>query len=80
MKMVKSVFGTTVENNGLLGFEHRIVGKTGHTKWLYVNGRKIDDESGEDVYLCVLMDVTSRKAWRQSLRRISEDLSMSQSI
>ena len=73
MKMVKSVFGTTVENNGLLGFEHRIVGKTGHTKWLYVNGRKIDDESGEDVYLCVLMDVTSRKSmeaeFEENIRR-----------
>lgn len=62
LKMVLSIFGTTAENNGLLGFEHRLVGKTGHDKWVYVNGRKIDDESGEDVYLCVLMDITSRKS------------------
>ena len=61
MKMVLSTFGTTVENHGLLGFEHRLLGKMGHTKWVYVNGRKIDDESGDDVYLCVLMDITSRK-------------------
>lgn len=61
MKMVMSTFGTTVENHGLLGFEHRLLGKMGHTKWVYVNGRKIDDESGDDVYLCVLMDITSRK-------------------
>lgn len=62
VKMVLSIFGTTAENNGLLGFEHRLVGKSGHDKWVYVNGRKIDDESGEDVYLCVLMDITSRKS------------------
>ena len=62
MKMVMGTFGTTVENHGLLGFEHRLLGKMGHTKWVYVNGRKIDDESGDDVYLCVLMDITSRKS------------------
>lgn len=50
-----------VENNGLLGFEYRIISKTGEERWSYVNGHRVDDDEGQPVYLCVLMDITKRK-------------------
>ncbi len=51
----------TLENNGLLGFECRISAKNGSVKWVYVSGRRVDDDNGQPVYLCVLTDITDKK-------------------
>lgn len=59
--MVWKQVKTAVENSGLIGFEYRIVAKTGEDRWTYVNGCRVDDDEGQPVYLCVLMDITKRK-------------------
>ncbi len=58
---VRKSVAAALTNQGLLGFEFRIVSRDGEKKWIYVNGRRIDDVDGEAVYLCVLMDITTRK-------------------
>jgi len=50
-----------LENNGLLGFECRINAKNNCIKWIYVSGRRIEDDNGHPVYLCVLTDITDKK-------------------
>ena len=50
-----------IENHGLLGFECRIIAKDKERKWLYVTGRRIGNDDGEPVYLCVLTDITLKK-------------------
>lgn len=35
--------------------------KSGDIKWVYVSGRRIDDDNGQPVYLCILTDVTAKK-------------------
>lgn len=60
-KMVMQMIHTAVENQGLLGFEYRIISKSGDVRWSYVNGCRIDDQNGEIVYLCIIMDITAKK-------------------
>lgn len=55
-----------VSNGGMLGFEYRIIAKNGDVRWTYVNGCRTDDDEGEPVYLCILMDITKRKQLEQS--------------
>lgn len=50
-----------LENNGLLGFECRINAKNNCIKWVYVSGRRIEDDNGHPVYLCVMTDITDKK-------------------
>lgn len=50
-----------LENHGLLGFECRITTKNGKIKWVYISGRRIDDDNGQPVYLCILTDITAKK-------------------
>lgn len=52
---------TALKNHGLLGFEFRLSSKNGCIKWVYINGRRIDDDNGQPVYLCVLTDITDKK-------------------
>lgn len=59
--MVNNQLKQALDNRGPLGMEYRIMTKTGGIRWAYVNGTRIDDEQGEDVYLCVIVDITSRK-------------------
>ena len=58
---VKRYVKLAIENHGLLGFECRLVSKSGDIKWVYVSGRRIDDDNGQPVYLCILTDVTAKK-------------------
>ena len=58
---VKRYVKLEIENHGLLGFECRLVSKSGDIKWVYVSGRRIDDDNGQPVYLCILTDVTAKK-------------------
>lgn len=59
--MVNQIVKQAVDNRGPLGMEYRIIAKSGEIRWSYVNGTRIDDENGEAVYLCVIVDITSRK-------------------
>lgn len=56
-----------VDNSGPLGLEYRIVTKKGDIHWSYVNGTRIDDDHGEPVYLCIIMDITARKKTEREL-------------
>ncbi len=58
---VKRYVKLAIENHGLLGFECRLVSKSGDIKWVYVSGRRIDNDNGQPVYLCILTDVTAKK-------------------
>ncbi len=49
------------ENRGPLGLEYRIITRGGEVRWSYINGTQISDDQGQSVYLCVIMDITSRK-------------------
>lgn len=67
MEFVQGQLDTAIENFGLLGFECRILSKNNEVKWLYINGRRIDDDKGQPVYLCVIMDITSKKVMEEEL-------------
>lgn len=54
IELVKKYIKLAIENHGLLGFECRLSIKNGEVKWVYVNGRRIDDDNGQPVYLCIL--------------------------
>lgn len=60
-ELVSRYIKTAIENHGLLGFECRILAKNKEIKWIYVSGRRIDDDNGQPVYLCILTDITSKK-------------------
>ncbi len=66
--MVQRMFQTALENRGALAFEYRIVAKNGEVRWSYVNGTRVDDKDGSAVYLCVIMDITSRKKLEEKSR------------
>lgn len=59
--MANRVIRQALENRGPLGLEYRIVAKNGEVRWSYINGTRIDDDHGQAVYLCVIVDITSRK-------------------
>lgn len=59
--MVKRLVRSAVENRGALGFEYRIIAKNGEVRWSYINGCRVDDCDGQAVYLCIIIDITSRK-------------------
>lgn len=61
MDMVNRVIRQALENRGPLGLEYRIIAKNGEVRWSYINGTRIDDDHGQAVYLCVIVDITSRK-------------------
>lgn len=61
MDMVNKVIRQALENRGPLGLEYRIIAKNGEVRWSYINGTRIDDDHGHAVYLCVIVDITSRK-------------------
>ncbi len=67
VERVKQVVQTAVENRGLLGLEYRIIAKNGETRWSYANGTRIDDDQGAPVYLCVIVDITTRKLCEEEL-------------
>ena len=66
-ELVKRMVHTAVENRGTLGFEYRIIAKSGEIRWSYVNGCRIDDNNGSPVYLCIIMDITSRKKLEEKI-------------
>lgn len=66
-EMVKRMARTAVENRGALGFEYRIIAKSGEIRWSYVNGCRVDDNNGSPVYLCIIMDITSRKMLEEKI-------------
>lgn len=59
--IVKKYIKLAIENHGLLGFECRLIIKSGDIKWVYISGRRIDDDNGHPVYLCILTDITAKK-------------------
>lgn len=65
--MVARMVRSAVENRGALSFEYRIVAKNGDIRWSYINGCRVDDHNGEPVYLCIIMDITSRKKLEQKM-------------
>lgn len=67
-EMVQRMFQSALENRGAVGFEYRIVAKNGEVRWSYVNGTRVDDQDGSAVYLCVIMDITSRKKLEEKSR------------
>ena len=64
---IMQVITTAVENRGTLGMEYRILAKNGEVRWSYANGARVDDEDGEIVYQCVIVDITSRKKAEEEL-------------
>lgn len=66
-KWVLSTIRFAVENQGNLGFAYRIVNKNGEVRWSYLNGCRVDDCEGSPVYLCIIMDITSRKRMEEKL-------------
>ena len=67
-EMVQRLFQSALENRGAVGFEYRIVAKSGEVRWSYINGTRIDDQDGSAVYLCVIMDISSRKKLEEKSR------------
>ncbi len=67
LEMVKKAAQTAVENRGSLGVEYRIFAKNGEVRWSYANGCRVDDQDGEAVYLCIIMDVSTRKKLEEKL-------------
>lgn len=65
--IVQRMVRSAVENRGALSFEYRIVAKNGDIRWSYINGCRVDDYNGEPVYLCIIMDITSRKKLEQKM-------------
>lgn len=61
METAKRYIKLAIENHGLLGFECRLTARNGNIKWVYISGRRIDDDDGHPVYLCVLTDITAKK-------------------
>mgnify|MGYP000378213300 CR=1 FL=1 len=61
MDMVSMVIRQAIENRGPLAMEYRIMAKSGEIRWSYINGTRIDDDNGQPVYLCVIVDITARK-------------------
>lgn len=59
--LVRRMIQSAVDNRGALGFEYRILAKSGEVRWSYVNGCRVDDQDGEIVYLCIIMDITAKK-------------------
>jgi len=64
----KNYLKLALDNHGLLGFECRIVAKNGNIKWVYVSGRRIDDDNGQPVYLCILTDITNKKNMEEDFK------------
>lgn len=60
-KKVSQLVQSAVDNSGTISFEYRIVAKNGDIRWSYVNGCRVDDQDGDIVYLCIIMDITARK-------------------
>lgn len=73
VERVVHMIRAAVDNGGTISFEYRIIAKNGEVRWSYVNGCRVDDLDGEVVYLCIIMDITSKKKLEQkmedSLRR-----------
>lgn len=67
LDMINRTVKQAVDNRGPLGLEYRIIAKNGEIRWSYVNGTRIDDDNGEAVYLCVIVDITSRKQAEEEL-------------
>lgn len=61
IETVKKYIKLAIENHGLLGFECRLSIKNGDIKWVYISGRRVDDDDGQPVYLCILTDITAKK-------------------
>lgn len=70
LQMVQQQVQAVRNNHGMIGFEYRILSKMGDVKWSYINGCRVDDEEGQLVYLCIIMDITPRK----QLEREVEDI------
>lgn len=60
-EMVDKVVRQAISNHGPLGLEYRIIHKNGEVRWSYINGTRIEDDHGAAVFLCVIVDITSRK-------------------
>lgn len=75
-KMVQQLCCSAVKNQGPIGFEYRIVSKSGEIKWSYVNGCPVEDDHGQPVYLCIIMDITSRKTMEQKFEDIAQRTEM----
>lgn len=75
-EMVQHQVKMAVENRGLIGFEYRIISKTGEVRWSYINGRRVDDIDGAPVYLCVIMDITSKKMLEKEFEEVAYRVDM----
>lgn len=64
---VTNTVRTAIENHGSLGVEYRIINRNGEIRWSYANGCRVDDQDGSPVFLCVIMDITSRKLLEKRL-------------
>lgn len=61
LDMVTRTIRQAIENRGPLAVEYRIMAKSGGIRWSYINGTQIDNDNGQPVYLCVIVDITARK-------------------
>ena len=61
LDMVTRTIRQAIENRGPLAMEYRIMAKSGEIRWSYINGTQIDNDNGQPVYLCVIVDITARK-------------------
>lgn len=63
--MMQQTMHTALKNHGMLGVEYRVIAKNGEVRWVHLNGCRVDDQDGEIVYLCIIMDITTRKKLEQ---------------
>ncbi|MDE6853249.1 MAG: EAL domain-containing protein [Lachnospiraceae bacterium] len=70
-QMVQNQVKAAINNHGVLGFEYRIISKAGDVRWSYINGCRVDDEEGQPVYLCIIMDITPRKQLEHEVEDIA---------
>lgn len=71
-ELVQQQVRTALNNRGLIGFEYRIISKSGEERWSYVNGCRVDDDDGQPVYLCVIMDITARKHLEREFQDVAK--------
>ena len=61
LDMVTRTIRQAIENRGPLAVEYRIMAKSRGIRWSCINGTQIDNDNGQPVYLCVIVDITARK-------------------
>lgn len=66
---VRRAFARLQAQQGSLRYEHRIVTKSGMVRWLDVNGEKLRNEEGIEVFQLLFTDISEKKAAELNMRQ-----------